>query len=195
MRRASFRRKSLSLQICHLSDLLEHFAQVEDITGYDCDCCHRQPNSALPSAKRSMSVVKLPNVLRLHIKRFRCAPPITVQPLPQSPPCHTPPITVLPLPQSPPCHTPPITVLPLPQSPPCHTPPITVLPLPQSPPCHTPPITVLLLPQSPPCHTPPITVLPLPHPSHHCPPPPPPPIGGQAARTPRLHNTSSSHLN
>lgn len=74
LRRASFRGKSLSLRLCHLTELLKHFTQAEGIPEYACDYCYTQ-DSTLPSAKKSLSVANLPNVLRLHIKRFRYAPP------------------------------------------------------------------------------------------------------------------------
>ena len=78
LRRASFRGKALSLRLCHIYDLLKHFTQAEEILEYACDYCHTQQHSTLPSAKRSLSLVSLPNVLRLHIKRFRYVPPCLI---------------------------------------------------------------------------------------------------------------------
>eukprot|EP00123_Amoebidium_parasiticum_P011150 comp20537_c0_seq1/m.26334 comp20537_c0_seq1/g.26334 ORF comp20537_c0_seq1/g.26334 comp20537_c0_seq1/m.26334 type:complete len:625 (-) comp20537_c0_seq1:127-2001(-) len=61
----------------HLSDMLEQFTRTEDLDGkvYMCENCNRDKNKPpiLTNASKKLSLVHLPYVLRLHLKRFKWA--------------------------------------------------------------------------------------------------------------------------
>ncbi|XP_030006401.1 ubiquitin carboxyl-terminal hydrolase 44 [Sphaeramia orbicularis] len=72
-------RESAAQASCHLTEMLAKFTETEALEGniYSCDQCNsaRRRTSSKPviltEAKKQLMVHKLPQVLRLHLKRFR----------------------------------------------------------------------------------------------------------------------------
>ncbi|KAK7891823.1 hypothetical protein WMY93_023786 [Mugilogobius chulae] len=73
-------KESVAQGSCHLTEMLAKFTETEALEGsiYACDQCNsaRRRNSSKPvlltEAQKQLMVHKLPQVLRLHLKRFRC---------------------------------------------------------------------------------------------------------------------------
>ncbi|KAJ0056938.1 hypothetical protein NL108_000747, partial [Boleophthalmus pectinirostris] len=72
-------KESAAQASCHLTEMLAKFTETEALEGsiYACDQCNsaRRRNSSKPvlltEAQKQLMVHKLPQVLRLHLKRFR----------------------------------------------------------------------------------------------------------------------------
>ncbi|XP_041365136.1 ubiquitin carboxyl-terminal hydrolase 44-like [Gigantopelta aegis] len=64
----------LSTETCHITEILEHFTDIEILDGkiYGCEYCNRRRKKTVyTSAHKQLLINELPLVLRLHLKRFR----------------------------------------------------------------------------------------------------------------------------
>ncbi|XP_028394240.1 ubiquitin carboxyl-terminal hydrolase 44-like [Dendronephthya gigantea] len=62
-----------SMDSCHLTELLSKFTQLEILEGktYRCEKCLVSSPDSLQFAQKQLQIAELPEILRLHLKRFR----------------------------------------------------------------------------------------------------------------------------